>query len=113
LTQLTTLRDLAPTEGNVYYMLSQTQEKLGDKKSAMINLTHALDLSNRTSGVIREAISRLFGQIDVTEDDNDEKRDERPRETLRDGDRDGDAEEGRVGDVGYHPMDEDDDELDL
>ncbi len=53
------LKDLAPDEANVHYLLGRTYKSLGDKVAAMKHLTIALNLDNKASHMIKEAIEKI------------------------------------------------------
>ncbi|KAG5519923.1 hypothetical protein PMAC_000200 [Pneumocystis sp. 'macacae'] len=59
LKELLLLKDLAPDEANVHFLLGKLYKQLGDKPSAMKHLTIALNLDNRASHLIKEAIESI------------------------------------------------------
>ncbi|EMR09026.1 hypothetical protein PNEG_02799 [Pneumocystis murina B123] len=59
LKELLFLKDLAPDEANVHFLLGKLYKQLGDKPSAMRHLTVALNLDNRASHLIKEAIESI------------------------------------------------------
>ena len=70
LAELTTLVDMAPKEGSVYFVLGRVYKKLGQPAKAMVNLTRALDLSPKDAQQIKAAI------LNLEREDNGEEEEE-------------------------------------
>eukprot|EP00899_Mesostigma_viride_P005956 jgi/Mesvir1/15361/Mv06563-RA.1 len=70
LRELEELRELAPKESNVYYLMGQIYKKLQQPDRAMVQYSVALDLKPATADMtlIKTAIEKLY----VADDDNDE-----------------------------------------
>ena len=70
LAELTTLVEMAPKEGSVYFVLGRVYKKLGQSSKAMVNLTRALDLSPKDAQQIKAAI------LNLEREDNGEEEEE-------------------------------------
>lgn len=53
------LKELAPDEANVHYLLGKMYRQFGDKVSAMKHLTIAMNLDNKSSHLVKEAIENM------------------------------------------------------
>ncbi|CCG81389.1 Anaphase-promoting complex subunit 3 [Taphrina deformans PYCC 5710] len=53
------LKELAPDEANVHYLLGKMYRQFGDKTSAMKHLTIAMNLDNKASHLVKEAIENM------------------------------------------------------
>lgn len=53
------LKELAPDEANVHYLLGKMYRQFGDKSSAMKHLTIAMNLDNKASHLVKEAIENM------------------------------------------------------
>lgn len=59
LTELEVVRDSAPKEASVHFLLGKVCKKLGRLSEAMRHFTHALDLDPKDNNLIKTAIDRL------------------------------------------------------
>lgn len=59
LKELQELKELAPEEAPVYFLIGKLYKRLGNRQAAMIHLTWALDLDAKSSHAIRDAIDKL------------------------------------------------------
>lgn len=57
--ELHVLKELAPDEANVHYLLGKMYKQSGDKVSAMKHLTIAMNLDNKASHLVKEAIENM------------------------------------------------------
>lgn len=53
------LKELAPDEANVHYLLGKMYKQFGDKVNAMKHLTIAMNLDNKASHLVKEAIENM------------------------------------------------------
>ena len=53
------LKELAPDEANVHYLLGKMYRQFGDKHNAMKHLTIAMNLDNKASHLVKEAIENM------------------------------------------------------
>jgi anaphase-promoting complex subunit 3 len=59
------LKDLAPDEANVHYLLGKMYKQQNDKGNAMRHLTIAMNLDNKASHLVKEAIENMDELEDV------------------------------------------------
>ena len=67
LASLLSVRDSAPREASVHFLIGKVHKKLGDNDAAMISFVRALDLDPKDNNLIKAAIDRL-DEPDVEED---------------------------------------------
>lgn len=70
LKELHTLRELAPKEPPIYFLLGKIYKKLKQPDKAMIYFTTAMDLDTKNVNTIKNAIEKLH--IPDEEDDTNE-----------------------------------------
>jgi anaphase-promoting complex subunit 3 len=62
LAELTVLKDLAPDDANVHFMLGRLYKMLREKGEAIRHFTVALNLDPKAAGLIKEAMEDLEGE---------------------------------------------------
>lgn len=65
------LKDIAPDDANVHFLLGKTYKKLGEKQSAIRHFTIALNLDPKASQYIKEAME--MDEDDLEWDSEDER----------------------------------------
>lgn len=106
LRDLMLVRDMAPDEFNVHYLLGKLYGAMGDKVNMTRNLTIAQDLEPRAAGRIREIIERA-GQTSEDEsegEEDDEHGDEEGDRSDNEGMRGDDENDSRL-ENGEHDAD--------
>ncbi|GMI27356.1 hypothetical protein TeGR_g121 [Tetraparma gracilis] len=63
-----TVRDHAPREAAVHYLIGKVFERMGDTEGAMHGFVTALDLDPKDNNLIKAAVNRL-DEPDVEEED--------------------------------------------
>lgn len=65
------VRELAPDEFNVYYLLGKLYGAMGDKANMTRSLTFAQDLEPRAAGRIREIIENSGKSLEEEQEESD------------------------------------------
>jgi anaphase-promoting complex subunit 3 len=73
LTELLVLKDTAPDDPNIHFLLGRCYKKLRDRASAIKHLTIAMNLDPKSHGVIKEVMESIDQEDDGVWSSEDER----------------------------------------
>lgn len=75
MTELRTLKEFAPKEAPIYFLMGKVARKLKKNEDAMVHFTTALDLDAKNANYIKTVIDKLHMPSEPDDEDIDDEPD--------------------------------------